>query len=100
MRAAPFPTPIELVAIDEVRNVRRQYRIEICQDLFGFTLVETRWGRIGSRGQLAVHAFEDENEAFAFVIARLRRRATAERRIGVAYRPTHHSNSSNSISPG
>lgn len=98
MYAAPLPSPIELTAIDESRNIRRRYRIEVWRDLLGFTLVETRWGRIGSRGQAAVHAFEDENDALAFVRRTLRRRASAERRIGVAYLIPHPFHSSNDIS--
>lgn len=98
MYAAPLPSPIELIAIDEPRNIRRRYRIEVCRDLFGFTLVETRWGRIGGRGQAAVHVFGDENDALAFVRRTLRRRASAERRIGVPYLPLHPLHSSNDIS--
>lgn len=87
MTLTPLPSPIELVAIDEARNIRRRYRIAIGRDLFGFTLVETSWGRIGHRGQVTVHAFPDQADALVFVRRTLRRRATAKKRIGVSYVP-------------
>lgn len=49
--ALPLCDPIELVALDPARNVRRGYSITASLDLFGMILVETRWGRIGARGQ-------------------------------------------------
>ena len=98
MNAAPLPSPIELVAMDEARNIRRRYCIAVDRDLFGFTLVETQWGRIGCRGQVAVHAFENQADALVFVRNKLRRRATATKRIGVSYIPLHPSNTQDSIS--
>lgn len=100
MKPAPLPSPIELVAIDEAHNIKRRYRIALDRDLFGFTLVETQWGRIGCRGQVAVHAFENQGDALVFVRNTLRRRATATKRIGVSYMPLHPSNTQNSISKG
>lgn len=98
MTMAPLPSLIELVAINEARNIRRQYSIVMSRDLFGATLVETRWGRIGRRGRLATHVFEQEADALAFVRRTLSRRATAETRIGVPYVPLHPFNPSDSIS--
>jgi predicted DNA-binding WGR domain protein len=43
--------PIELVAIDAARNIRRRYSIMVSVDLFGLIVVEMRWGRIGAKGQ-------------------------------------------------
>lgn len=48
-------------------------------------VVETRWGRIGACGQ-ASHAFTDRAAAERHIAATLRRRGTAETRIGVAYK--------------
>ena len=42
-----LPEPIELVALDPARNIRRRYSITASLDLFGMIVVETRWGRIG-----------------------------------------------------
>lgn len=83
---APF-APIELVALDAARNIRRRYEILVSPDLFGAVIVETRWGRIGARGQCKRRSFADPAAAARHVAATLRRRATAERRIGVPYRP-------------
>lgn len=79
-------TPIELVAIDARRNIRRRWSVEVARDLFGHILVETRWGRIGARGRSLVRSFVDERDAARHVAALLARRAGAVRRIGVAYR--------------
>ena len=77
--------PVELVAIDPARNIRRRYRITVARDLFGHVLVETSWGRIGRAGQSCTYSFPDETRAAAFVRTTLRRRAGAPKRIGVAY---------------
>lgn len=79
--------PIELVAIDPARNIRRRYRIAVDRDLFGSWVVETGWGRIGAAGSRMTHCFDDPAEAARFVGRSLARRASAPRRIGVAYRP-------------
>ena len=78
---------IELVALDPARNIRRRYSIIVSLDLFGMIVVETCWGRIGARGQAQRHAFPDRAAAERHIAATLRRRGTAEKRIGVAYLP-------------
>src|SRR3546814_10976209 len=83
----PLPDPIELVALDPARNIRRRYSITASLDLFGMIVVETRWGRIGPRGQAQARAFPDRAAAERHIAATLSRRATAHNRIGVAYRP-------------
>tara|TARA_B100000378_G_scaffold229899_1_gene194667 strand:- start:1670 stop:1936 length:267 start_codon:yes stop_codon:yes gene_type:complete len=87
MNDATLPDPVELVAVDPARNIRRRYAIVASVDLFGMIVVETRWGRIGAAGQAQRHAFADHAAAERHIAATLRRRATAESRIGVAYRP-------------
>ena len=54
-----LPEPIELVALDPARNIRRRYSITASLDLFGMIVVEARWGRIGAHGQAQRHAFAD-----------------------------------------
>lgn len=81
----PLPAPVELVAIDPARNIRRRYAIRIDRNLFGEIEVETSWGRIGARGTRTVARFAAEDEAVRYVGQVLRRRATAPRRIGAAY---------------
>lgn len=80
-------TPIHLVAIDPLRNIRRRWCVAVARDLFGHILVETHWGRIGARGRSLTRSFADEAQAARHVAALLARRARAVRRIGVAYRP-------------
>ncbi len=87
MKGAILPLPVELVALDPARNIRRRYSIVASFDLFGMIVVETRWGRIGARGQARSQAFDDRAAAERHIAATLRRRGTAEARIGVAYRP-------------
>jgi len=76
-----------LQACDPSRNIRRHWHIELRRDLFGWIVVEWRWGRLGTAGQSRSLAFEQEGEARRLVRRLLVRRAGAERRIGVAYRP-------------
>ncbi len=85
-RSDPF-RPIELIAVDPARNIRRRYAIRVTADLFGAFIVETDWGRIGTKGQSKCLFFPDQNGAARYVSAVLRRRATAKNRIGVAYAP-------------
>lgn len=87
MKGATLPDPIELVALDPSRNIRRRYSISASLDLFGMIIVETCWGRIGACGQAQRHAFADRAAAERHIATTLRRRGTAEDRIGVAYRP-------------
>jgi len=49
-------------------------------------MVEMSYGRIGAFGRSKVRSFSTTEEAQAQVRACLRKRATAPRRIGVAYR--------------
>ena len=79
-------TRIELAAIDEARNCRRSYRIERVCDLFGYHLVEWCWGRTATPGRAQRATFATEEEAVRFVRGLLRRRESALKRIGVAYR--------------
>lgn len=77
---------IWLEAVDRPRNVARRYAIATSADLFGATIVQFAWGRIGARGQSRTVSFVDQAEADRFVRQLLRRRAGAKARIGVAYR--------------
>jgi hypothetical protein len=66
---------IELQAKDVGANRLRAWRIEAGPDLFGVWVTTVRFGRSGAAAR-----------ARSFVRTRLRRRGTAKRRIGVAYR--------------
>jgi predicted DNA-binding WGR domain protein len=82
-------TRIELQARDPAANRQRTWRLEAGRDLFGAWTTEVQFGRIGRPGRTLRRAFAAETELQAFVHARLRRRATAPARIGVAYRCVH-----------
>ncbi len=87
-----FDMPTQLIdycctleAVDRSRNIARAYRIEASRDLFGQTIVALRWGRIGRRLAGLTVAFTDEEAARRFIQRALAKRASATRRIGVAY---------------
>ena len=64
----------------------RADEIAVNADLFGAWLVEMSYGRIGALGRTKARSFASADEAAAQVKASLRRRASAPRRLGVAYR--------------
>lgn len=80
--------PIELIALNPARNIRRRYEIVVTCDLFGSYIVETSWGRIGAHGRSKRLSFPDRPSAERHVAATLRRRGTAKKRIGVPYLPS------------
>jgi predicted DNA-binding WGR domain protein len=87
-----FDMPTQLIdyrcaleAVDLSRNIARSYRIEARRDLFGHTVVNLRWGRIGRRGAGLTVSFSDEDAARRFIRRTLAKRAAAPRRIGIAY---------------
>lgn len=73
-------------AVDRERGIARDYQLIVTLDLFGWTIVERRWGRIGSRGQQTRDSFPNAALATQFADAVRRRRASAKDRIGVEYR--------------
>ena len=77
---------IWLEAVDRPRNIARRYSVALTKDLFGSSIVEISWGRIGTRGQSRTVSFAQGSEADRFIVRLLRRRAGAPKRIGVAYR--------------
>lgn len=86
MNQPPIPRLIHLCAIDPGRNVVRDYSIWVVPDLFGQWIVETRWVRIGTKGQSQQRSFADARTAQAHVRPVLRKRRRAKARIGVDYR--------------
>jgi hypothetical protein len=77
---------IILEARNPARHCCRQYRVEAGTDLFGVWVVEVSYGRIGAAGRSRCFVVRDEGEARRLAQRILKRRATAPRRIGVAYR--------------
>lgn len=87
-----FDMPTQLIdylctleAVDPSRNIARAYRIRCNRDLFGHTIVELSWGRIGRRAAGLVVSFANEEAARRFIQRTLAKLATAPRRLGVAY---------------
>ncbi|WP_022675126.1 WGR domain-containing protein [Novosphingobium sp. B-7] len=72
-------------AIDPSRNVARAYHLWIQTDLFGWTTIERRWGRIGSKGQGVTQSFPEREQAEIAARQVRERRESAFKRIGVAY---------------
>ena len=77
---------ITLEARNPARHCSRHYRVEAGTDLFGVWVVEITYGRIGTAGRSRSYVLRDEEEARHLAQSILKRRATAPRRIGVAYR--------------
>ena len=75
-----------LEARNPARGCLRHYRVEAGTDLFGNWLVEIGYGRIGAVGRSRSYVVRDEAQARRLVQRILKRRTTAPRRIGVAYR--------------
>ena len=73
--------------------VARSYSIRAETDLFGWTIVDRQWGRIGHKGQSKREAFAHRDAADRHIRELLRRRSSARTRIGVAYRPTTNDDS-------
>ncbi|MCA9185514.1 MAG: WGR domain-containing protein [Pirellulaceae bacterium] len=75
-----------LEARDPSKGCFRAYQLEAYQDLFGTWVVDISYGRIGTLGRHVRFSVMDEEGARQCVTERLKRRASARRRIGVPYR--------------
>jgi Uncharacterized conserved protein len=69
---------IDLRRIDDARNMRRFYRLDIERDLFGGFLLMKQWGRIGARGRVVAEHYESEAPA----LDALQKQAERKRRKG------------------
>lgn len=54
---------VTLHRIDDTRNMRRFYRLDVQPDLFGAWSVIREWGRIGRAGRVRVDSCPTEAEA-------------------------------------
>ena len=75
-----------LKAENKQMNCNREYYIHTSIDLFGMYQCQTKWGKVGAIKRSKTVSFENEEELRRYVKLILRRRETAKRRIGVAYR--------------
>jgi predicted DNA-binding WGR domain protein len=69
---------VHLRRIDEARNMRRFYRLDIQPDLFGGVMLMKEWGRLGAHGRFTAERFDDE----ALAAAALGGEADRKRRRG------------------
>lgn len=83
----PDTDRIELEAHNPERNVARWYTIAVVTDLFGMAVVETAWGRIGTVGRTRRQLVGGVDAARSLALKHMKRRASAHRRLGVAYTP-------------
>lgn len=80
---------VALEARSPARRCHRAYEIAVTEDLFGIWLMHMSYGRIGTPGRTRVRSFATDIEVAAQVGTCLRKRASAPRRIGVAYQVRH-----------
>ena len=72
-------------AIVPSRFVARAFLLWFVTVLFGWTSVDRRWGRIGSKGQGVTLSFPDRAQAEIIARQVRERRKSAFKRIGVGY---------------
>ena len=68
------------------KNLARACHVIVFRDLFGVWVVEITFGRIGARGRTKRYSVSDIEAVRPHLRRILRRRLTAPRRLGVAYR--------------
>jgi predicted DNA-binding WGR domain protein len=68
------------------KNHHRRYEVRVGRDLFDAWTVVVRYGRTGQGGQERRYAFSEPEALRALLRDRLRRRLSAPKRIGCAYR--------------
>ncbi|HEY1270440.1 MAG TPA: WGR domain-containing protein [Gemmataceae bacterium] len=77
---------VSLEAHNAGRNHHRRYEIRLGRDLFGDWTVCLLYGRVGRAGQLVRHSGTDPERLRQVIHESLRRRLSAPKRIGCAYR--------------
>lgn len=77
---------VRLRAVDPERKHDREYKVTLGKDLFGKWYVTIGFGRYGTGGASKSKLFEERQEAYDFINARLRRRLSSLKRIGCPYR--------------
>lgn len=74
MIAQPYRLYIEREDADQ--NMARFYDLSIEETLFGQICLIRRWGRIGTRGRIVQHSFDEESEAISLFLDLLRAKRT------------------------
>jgi predicted DNA-binding WGR domain protein len=76
---------IKLKAQNLEKNIDRVYDIFVGKTLFGGYYVLTAWGRRGKKMRIKDYLFDTEDHALKFKNTIIKRRLTAQKRIGIAY---------------
>jgi predicted DNA-binding WGR domain protein len=74
---AVWMNAVHLRRIDQSRNLRRFYLLDVQRDLFGHVLLVKTWGRIGAHGRIVAELYDDETlatNALTLQASRKRRR--------------------------
>jgi hypothetical protein len=77
---------VSLQAHNADRNHHRRYEIRLGRDLFGEWTVCLLYSRMGRSGQMVRHTSPDPEQLRQVIQESLRRRLSAPKRIGCAYR--------------
>jgi predicted DNA-binding WGR domain protein len=72
-------------AVNQDLKFDREYTIGIGRDLFQQWYVVIVFGRYGSWGTSRTKMFDTQEEAYAFINAKMRRRLSSPKRIGCSY---------------
>lgn len=77
--------PFDFEAHLSEKNIHRFYRIWMMRDMFSNLLVCVQYGRVGTYGRVRNYPVRNEQEDKSFIEKMLKKRAGAEKRIGVGY---------------
>jgi predicted DNA-binding WGR domain protein len=69
---------VHLRRVDDARNMRRFYRLDLQPDLFSGVLLVKQWGRIGTCGRIVDESYDSE----ALAADAMRKQADRKRRRG------------------
>ena len=70
--------PVLLRRVDDARNMRRFYWLDVQPDLFGGVLLVKQWGRIGTCGRIVDESYHSE----ALAAEAMQKQAERKRRRG------------------
>jgi len=76
---------LKLRAIHPEKNIIREYSLNISEDLFGYWLLQSTFGHIGSRGKTRTYAFKDYHLSFRKMMSLLNKRLKSRKKTGYPY---------------
>ena len=77
---------LHLQACSPERNIFRAYSLWLGQDLFGDWMVSVTYGRLRTKGTTRLYVFSSKEDALKKLTAILRKRSSAPKRLGCAYK--------------